>query len=79
MTSSWTTCFWTRPCSGCTPAPRGEPVLAAWGITTEGKPVFVGLKPGGAESTDAWSGFLAGLTKRGLRDPLLVILMAPPG
>ena len=27
----------------------------------------------GAESTDAWSGFLAGLTKRGLRDPLLVI------
>jgi len=52
---------------------RGEPVLAAWGITTEGKPVFVGLEPGGAESTDAWSGFLAGLTKRGLRDPLLVI------
>jgi putative transposase len=52
---------------------RGEPVLAAWGITTDGKPVFVGLEPGGAESTDAWSGFLDGLTKRGLRDPVLVI------
>ena len=52
---------------------RGEPVLAAWGITTDGKPVFVGLEPGGAESTDAWAGFLDGLTKRGLRDPLLVI------
>jgi putative transposase len=52
---------------------RGEPVLAAWGITTEGKPMFVGLEPGGAESTDAWACFLDGLTKRGLRDPLLVI------
>ena len=30
-------------------------------------------EPGGAESTDAWSGFLDGLTKRGLRDPVLVI------
>ena len=26
---------------------RGEPVLAAWGITTDGKPVFVGLEPVG--------------------------------
>src|SRR5215216_5966558 len=37
---------------------RAEPVLAAWGITTMGKPVLVGLAPGGSESTDAWSGFL---------------------
>jgi len=52
---------------------RAEPVLAAWGITTMGKPVLVGLAPGGSESTDAWSGFLDDLHDRGLRPPLLVI------
>jgi transposase-like protein len=30
-----------------------EPVLAAWGILTEGKPVFVGLDAAPAESSDA--------------------------
>ena len=50
-----------------------EPVLAAWGITTAGKPVFVGLDTATAESTDAWSGFLADLGARGLACPLLVI------
>jgi putative transposase len=52
---------------------RAEPVLAAWGITTEGKPVFVALAPGGSESTDAWAGFLDELRARGLKPPLLVI------
>ena len=52
---------------------RAEPVLAAWGITTEGKPVLVALGEGGSESTDAWSDFLDELTRRGLRPPLLVI------
>jgi len=52
---------------------RAEPVLAAWGITTEGKPVFVALGEGGSESTDAWSDFLGELTTRGLAPPLLVI------
>ena len=33
-----------------------EPVLAAWGITTEGKSVFVGLDAAAAESSDAWEG-----------------------
>src|SRR5690348_8551487 len=55
------------------PGARAEPVLAAWGIDTEGKPVFVALAPGGSESTDAWAGFLEELTGRGLRPPLLVI------
>jgi putative transposase len=50
-----------------------EPVLAAWGITTEGTPVFVGLDTAAAESTEAWSGFLTDLRARGLRCPLLVI------
>jgi putative transposase len=52
---------------------RAKPVLAAWGITSDGKPVFVGLDAGGAESTDAWGEFLDGLEKRGQRDPLLII------
>jgi len=50
-----------------------EPVLAAWGIDTDGKPVFVGLEAASSESGDAWEGFLTGLGERGLRCPLLVI------
>ena len=50
-----------------------EPVLAAWGIDTEGKPVFVALAPAGSESAHAWGDFLDELTGRGLRPPLLVI------
>ncbi len=56
-----------------------EPVLAAWGITTEGTPVFVGLDTSTAESTDGWSGFLADLGARGLACPLLVISDGAPG
>ncbi len=55
------------------PRARAEPVLAAWGITTTGAPVFVALAAGGSESTDAWGDFLNELTGRGLRPPLLVI------
>ena len=47
------------------PGARAEPVLAAWGITTEGAPVFVALAAGGSESTDAWGDFLDELTDRG--------------
>jgi len=56
-----------------------EPVLAAWGIDTDGKPVFVGLDAASAESGDAWEGFLSGLGERGLRCPLLVISDGAPG
>jgi putative transposase len=55
------------------PGSPAEPILAAWGITTDGKPVFVGLAPGVGESTDAWSDFLTDLTDRGLSCPLLVV------
>ena len=55
------------------PGARAEPVLAAWGITTDGKPAFVALAAGGSESADAWGGFLDELRGRGLRPPLLVI------
>ena len=55
------------------PGSPAEPVLAAWGISTEGKPVFVGLSPGTGESTDAWADFLTDLRERGLAAPLLVV------
>jgi transposase-like protein len=56
-----------------------EPVLAAWGITTAGKPLLVGLSGVASESTDAWGDFLAGLRDRGLGCPLLVISDGAPG
>ena len=58
---------------------RAEPVLAAWGITTEGRPVLVGLEHGASESTDAWAGFLTAMVRRGLRAPTLVISDGAPG
>jgi hypothetical protein len=61
------------------PGSPAEPVLAAWGITTEGKPAFAGLAPGSGESADAWHDFLADLTARGLASPLLVISDGAPG
>jgi putative transposase len=61
------------------PGSPAEPVLAAWGITTGGKPAFIGLAPGTGESFDAWKDFLAGLRDRGLASPLLVISDGAPG
>ena len=61
------------------PGSPAEPVLAAWGITTSGKPAFIGLAPGSGESADAWGDFLADLKERGLPSPLLVISDGAPG
>src|SRR5712691_7334989 len=61
------------------PGSPAEPVLAAWGITTEGKPAFIGLAPGTGESADAWTSFLADLKDRGLGGPLLIISDGAPG
>jgi transposase-like protein len=55
------------------PGAPAEPVLAAWGFDTDGKPVFVGLAAAASESTDAWDDFIADLTARGLQPPLLGI------
>jgi hypothetical protein len=55
------------------PGAPAEPVLAAWGIDTDGKPVLVSLAPAASESTDAWDDFLADLIGRGLGAPLLGI------
>ena len=61
------------------PGSPAEPVLAAWGITTGGKPAFIGLAPGTGESADAWHDFLQDLKDRGLPSPLLVISDGAPG
>lgn len=61
------------------PGAPAEPVLAAWGIDSDGKPLFVGLAPANSESTDAWDDILAELVGRGLRAPLLGISDGAPG
>jgi putative transposase len=61
------------------PGSPAEPVLAAWGITTDGKPAFPGLAPGAGESADAWHDFLTDLKERGLPSPLLIISDGAPG
>lgn len=58
---------------------NAEPVRAAWGVTTAGKPQLVGLCGGASESTDAWGDFLGGLRERGLACPLLIISDGAPG
>jgi putative transposase len=61
------------------PGAPAEPVLAAWGIDTDGRPVFVGLAPASSESTHARDDFLADLKAGGLRAPLLGISDGAPG
>jgi putative transposase len=61
------------------PGAPAEPVLAAWGITSQGSPVLVGLAPGASEGHDPWASFLEDLVERGLRAPLLVITDGAPG
>jgi putative transposase len=55
------------------PKAKAEPVLVAWGIDTDGKPCFLGLAPGAAESTHAWRALVDDLLDRGLAAPLLVV------
>jgi hypothetical protein len=54
-------------------------VLVASGITTTGKPAWLGLDGTSAESHEACVGFLRDLVARGLRAPLLVISDGTPG
>ena len=59
---------------------RSEPVLVAYGLTTEGHPVFVHLDGVSAESTDACVAFLESIVARGLAtQPVLVISDGAPG
>jgi putative transposase len=61
------------------PGARAEPVLVAYGITTTGSPVFLGLAAAASEGHDSWEAFLADLTGRGLRPPVLVVSDGAPG
>ena len=58
---------------------RSEPVLAAYGITTEGNPVFLHLDGVSAESTDACVTFLEDMVARRLGSPVLTITDGAPG
>jgi transposase-like protein len=61
------------------PAAKGEPILCSWGITTEGKKVFISLSAGVAESYDSWHAHFTDLRARGLKPPLLGITDGAPG
>jgi len=56
-----------------------EAVLAAWGITVEGKKVLLGLMPGTKEDTSSCKEFLRDLKSRGLADPILTTTDGAPG
>ncbi len=55
------------------PGQRREPVLAAWGFTTEGKKVLLSLMAGSKEDAETVSAFFQDMRGRGLGDPLLVV------
>ena len=50
------------------------PVLAALGIRSDGTKVLLGLAIAGSESLGAWKGMADDLARRGLADPLLVVI-----
>lgn len=58
---------------------RSEPVMCAWGITSDGKPKLLSLPGVSAESHDAVVDFLRDMTGRGLRSPVLVVTDGSPG
>ena len=60
-------------------AADAEPVLVAYGITTDGDPMLLAVDGASAESHDACAAFLRDLTARGLRPPLLVVSDGGPG
>jgi transposase-like protein len=55
------------------------PVLVGLGVDRRGRKEVLDLELCASESTSAWEGFVAGLTTRGLRAPVLVILDGSPG
>ncbi len=58
---------------------RKEGIFAAWGVCRDGSKVLLALDVGIRESTAAWTEFIHGLIRRGLREPLLVITDGNPG
>ena len=58
---------------------KSEPVLVAYGITTEGNSILLHLDGVNAESTDACIGFLEDMVARGLSSPVLTATDGAPG
>jgi putative transposase len=56
-----------------------EGVLVAWGFTTDGDRVLLDVCLGQRERTEDWLDLGRGLTRRGLRSPLLVATDGAPG
>ncbi len=56
-----------------------EAVLAAWGVTADGKKVLLHLAPGTKEDTASCREFFQDMRRRGLPDPLLVVSDGAPG
>ncbi len=61
------------------PGQRREPVLAAWGMTHEGRKVLLHLMSGSKEDYETVSAFFQDMRGRGLGDPLLVVCDGAPG
>jgi len=61
------------------PGRRREPVLAAWGFTSEGRKVLLHLMAGSKEDHETVSAFFQDMRARGLGDPLLVVSDGAPG
>ena len=55
------------------PGQRREPVLAAWGITGQGRKVLLGLMAGSKEDHETVSAFFQDMRNRNLGEPLLVV------
>jgi transposase-like protein len=55
------------------------PVLTAVGVLADGEKQLLALELCGAESADAWAGFVDALISRGLKVPLLCIIDGNPG
>ena len=61
------------------PGQKREPVLAAWGFTTEGGKVLLHLMAGSKEDSETVTAFFQDMRSRGLGDPLLVVSDGAPG
>ncbi len=61
------------------PGAGTKPVLVAWGITTDSRPVLLSIEAGSAESIDAWRDFLQQMTARGCARPRSSSATSGPG
>ncbi len=61
------------------PGQRREPVMAAWGFTSDGRKVLLHLMAGSKEDAETVSAFFQDMRGRGLGDPLLVASDGAPG